>query len=199
MVSTTTDKYIFSELLKQAERQKVVPNRTRAARDWFRVRAQDLGKVNRDGFFRNTVQTLTPMPGRMYMFVYDAKHKDTLPFWDAFPLIFPVARTPGGFTGLNLHYLPPLLRARLMDALYTTANNKKFDDTTRLMINFNTLKSASNMTYFKPCFKQYLYNHMRSKFIYIEPKEWDAALMLPCQNFQKATAEQVWKETRNAV
>lgn len=199
MVSTTTDKYIFSDMLKQADRQKIVPNKTRAARDWFRVRAQDIGTINRDNFQRNALMTTMPMPGRMYMFVYDAKHKETLPFWDAFPLVFPVSRTPGGFTGLNLHYLPPLLRARLMDSLYNIANNRKYDDTTRLKINYETLRSASNLGYFKPCFKQYLYSHMRTQFIYVEPKEWDLAAFLPSQNFQKATSEQVWRNSQNAV
>lgn len=199
MVSTTTEKYIFSDLLRQAEKQHVIPNKTKAARDWFRVRAQDIRSINRDNFTRNALTTLTPMPGRMYMFVYDAKHKKTLPYWDAFPLIFPVSRTPGGFTGLNLHYLPPLLRARLMDALYTIASNKKYDDTTRLKISYDALNSASNMSYFKPCFKQYLYNHMRTQFIYIEPKEWDIAAFLPSQNFKKATSQQVWRNSQNAI
>lgn len=199
MVATTTDKYIFSELLKRAERQRVIPNKTRQARDWFRVRAGDMGNINRDKFFQGALTTNTVMPGRMYMFSYDAKTKDTLPYWDAFPLIFPVSSFPGGFAGLNLHYLPPLLRARLMDALYTIANNKNYDDTTRLKISYQTLRGASNLSYFKPCYKNYLYSQCRSKFIYIEPKEWDVALMLPTQNFKKATAAQVWKESSDAV
>lgn len=199
MASTTTEKYVFSELLKKAERQRVVPNKTRTARDWFRVRAADYNGLNKDKFFANATLTNTVMPGRMYMYVYDAKHKDTLPYWDAFPLVFPVSSFPGGFTGINLHYLQPILRARLMDALYDITNNKRYDDTTRLKISYNTLKAASATSYFKPCFKQYLYGHVRSRFIYIEPKEWDIALFLPLQRFQKATAQQVWKETRNAV
>lgn len=198
-MAITTEKYIFSELLKQAERQRVVPNKTRRARDWFRTRASDYSSMNRDNFFKNATLTNTVMPGRMYMYVYDAKHKDTLPYWDAFPLIFPVSTFPGGFSGLNLHYLPTLMRARLMDALYSIANNTKYDDTTRLKISYNTLKGASNLAYFKPCYKQYLYGQVRSRFIYIEPKEWDIALFLPLQNFKKASASQVWRESSNAI
>src|SRR4051812_41636100 len=45
-------------------------------------------------------------PGEMIFFMYDAKWKDKLPFFDRFPLIFPVEMYPNGFAGMNLHYLP---------------------------------------------------------------------------------------------
>ena len=47
-------------------------------------------------------------PGRLYLYMYDAKHKATLPYWDKYPLVFPYAETEDrkGFYGLNMHYLP---------------------------------------------------------------------------------------------
>ena len=48
---------------------------------------------------------------------YDAKHKATLPYYDGFPLILMLGPAKGGFMGLNLHYLPPVVRARLLDAV----------------------------------------------------------------------------------
>jgi hypothetical protein len=199
-MAVTTEKYIFSEMLRAAERNKIVPNKTRAARDWFRVRAQDMGNINRNNFFRDKEhQVNVPRTGNMYMFVYDAKHKDTLPFWDAFPLIFMVGPAENGFYGINLHYLQPLLRARLMDALYNIANNKRYDENTRLKINYQTLKAAGNISYFKPCFKHYLFSQVGTRFQYVEPKEWDIAAFLPTANFKKATQQQVWRETRNAI
>ena len=50
------------------------------------------------------------VPGGLYLFQYDAKHKDTLPYWDKLPLVFPFRKVPDGFYGLNLHYLPYGLR-----------------------------------------------------------------------------------------
>jgi hypothetical protein len=61
--------------------------------------------------------------GKMYTFFYDPKHKETLPYYDLFPLIFVVGPAAGGFLGINLHYLPPVLRAKLMDSLYQILNN----------------------------------------------------------------------------
>ena len=63
--------------------------------------------------------------GKMYMFYYDAKTKDKLPYWDRFPLIFVLDVRPDRFWGVNLHYLPPLYRAKLMNALYKIQNNGK--------------------------------------------------------------------------
>jgi len=59
------------------------------------------------------------MPGHLYMFVYDPKTKAELPYYDRFPLVFPFRKTPDGFIGLNMHYLPYPLRINLLDNLLT--------------------------------------------------------------------------------
>ena len=196
--SVTTEKYIFSKILQKAIDQKIVPNKTQDARNWFRNKALNLraGRIDTNKLFENSVQMNKPLPGRMFMFNYDAEHKDTLPYWDAFPLIFMVDKAPKGFYGLNMHYLPPVLRAKLMDALYTKVQNQNaFDISTQLQINYQTLKNASRFSLFKPCFKHYLFNNVGGDLIYVEPEEWDIALMLPTQRFQKASAQDVWKDS----
>ena len=60
----------------------------------------------------------------MNMFFYDPKHKDTLPYYDRFPLSVIIGPAKGGFYGLNLHYLPPVLRAKMLDALMDIATIK---------------------------------------------------------------------------
>jgi hypothetical protein len=137
--------------------------------------------------------------GRMYMFQYDPKLKKELPYYDRFPLIFPFQKTPDGFLGINLHYLPYVLRARLMDMLYNYVNDPKLDDNARLRISYNILNSASTNKYIKPCIKRYLTSHIRSQFLYIVPVEWDIALFLPVENFAKATKQQVWADSRKIV
>ena len=147
--------------------------------------------------------TNIPFIGRMYLFNYDPKYKKQLPYYDRFPLIFPFlsAKTSGlakqgpGFYGINLHYLPLSLRARLMDALFSTVTNNKLDETTRLKISFNILDRSSKMKYFRPCVKHYLISHMRSKFFMINADEWKTALVLPLQRFVKAPESRVHKES----
>ena len=135
--------------------------------------------------------------GKMILYVYDAKWKEKLPYWDAFPLVFPLrptgANKQGSFLGLNLHYLPPFERAKLMTALYTTLNNTKdMNARTRLKITYEVLQGASKFRMFRPCLKMYLFTHMKSKIIVIDPKHWDKVLMLPVARFQKASEYKVW-------
>lgn len=111
-------------------------------------------------------------PGMMYLFRYDPKGKKTLPYYDTFPLIFPVEKYSDGFLGINFHYLPPVLRAKLMDAIYGTVTNKKYDDTTKVRLSYNILKGASKYKAFKPTVKHYLFDHVRSPFLEITAVEW---------------------------
>lgn len=198
-MATTTDKYIYASMLKRAAQLKILPNKTQEARDWFRNIAAKKKNINQEKLFVNSILTNIPLPGRMYMYVYDAKTKNELPYWDAFPLIFHVKTENDGFYGINMHYLDLGLRAKLMDALYSTINNEKYDETTKLNISYNILKQASNLRLFKPCFKKYLFDHVRSRMIFVEPKEWDIALFLPLQRFQKTSADQVWRESYSEI
>lgn len=136
-----------------------------------------------------------PSPGKMLMYQYDAKYKDVLPYWDMFPVMFPLELYKDSFLGLNMHYLPPVHRVRLFDALFETANNQKYNDTTRLKINYQVLKAASNMRYFKPCVKKYLYSHVKSQLIEIPIDEWAYVAFLPLHQFQNASARQVWDDS----
>lgn len=140
-----------------------------------------------------------PSIGRMYFFSYDPKYKATLPYYDRFPLIFKVGQYRGGFEGINMHYLPYRLRARLMDALYETSNNKRYDETTRLRITYDLLKAATKYKEFKPTYKKYLNQHVRSRFVEIGATEWDIALFLPVERFEKASKTAVWRDSRNAI
>lgn len=193
--SKTTDGYVFSAILKKSIQARMTADLSRSSRDWFRNRASEYTRINRDRLFKDAVVTNNIMPGKMYMYYYDAKTKDKLPYWDAFPLIFCISIDSQGYDGINLHYLPPILRARLMDALYTTISNDRMDRTTKLRISYNILKSASNMKLFKPCYKRYLRTQVKSQFIEVQPAEWDIALFLPTQKFQKASAENVWRDS----
>lgn len=193
---------IFDNILSQGIRSGQVPARTQQARDWYRNTAKSYNNVNENSFFKSGEKerfTKSPQIGSMYMFMYNAKHKATLPYWDRFPLVFPFAMADGGFLGLNMHYLPLQYRAKLMDSLYTIADNKQYNDTTKLKISFDILSKASQFRYFKPTVKHYLLDHMTSRFLYVYPAEWDTALFLPLERFEKASKQQVWKDSTRII
>jgi len=192
---------LFDEILADGIRRGQIPARERKAREWYRDAATRFTTVDENKMMKSDRDRLTTNPqyGSMYFFIYDAKHKQTLPYWDRFPLIFPFEDAPGGFRGLNMHYLPLPLRAKLMDALYDVSSNDRFDETTKLKLNYQTLKSASQYKYFKPTVHHYLSSHLKSRFLYIYPSEWDIALWLPLERFQKADKERVWKDSREII
>ena len=187
---------LFRDVLRASRRDDINYSDT-TTRDWFRDKAQrswfpmNPASVIRK---RQAVPGLPPI-GEMVMFHYDPKHKATLPYYDSYPLIFPIQYYNNGFLGLNMHYLPPLFRARLMDALYTRTNNKKFDETTKLRLSLQILTGASKFKYFQPTLHRYLTSHVRSNIVTIDSREWDYTLFLPLARFQKASQQHVWNES----
>lgn len=195
--------HIFQAIAKEGRAAGLRPNEAQA-RDWFRDRALEVRNVNANMLVTENKAWLTTKltrtdVGRMFMFFYDPKHKDTLPYYDTFPLIFPLHVQADRFTGINMHYLPILYRAKLMDALYTTESNKNLDETTHFRINYQILSSVSKFKYFKPCLKEYLIGHVRSRYVGIPPDSWDTALMLPTARFKKMNQANVWKESKNRI
>lgn len=192
---------IFDEMLAKGIRQGKIPAREEQAKKWYRDQAASIKRVNENTVFKGDQARMTrrPLVGNMYLFHYDAKWKDTLPYWDRLPLIFPFRKVKGGFYGINMHYLPHQLRAELMDALYDITNNKNYDETTKLNLSYKVLMGAAKFKAFKPCVKHYLTNHTRSRFIYIYPVEWDIALWLPLERFQKARKTTVWKDSKRML
>lgn len=192
---------LFDEILVKGIRAGQVPARTVTAREWFREKAKELGKVSESNILKGDTSRLKNRTaiGKMYFFVYDAKHKSTLPYYDRFPLIFPVDKVPGGFYGLNMHYLPLQLRAQLMDALYDISSNSRYDESTKLKLSYGVLKGAEKFSLFKPTFKRYLNSQVRSRFVEIQSSEWDIALWLNTEQFVGASKTKVWADSKKII
>jgi len=194
---------IFDNILIQGARQGIIPARTVAARDWYRSAAGKLMSNISPGVFEKRTDEARKVSsmefGYMYAFRYDPKTKNDLPYYDTFPLIFPVRMDSDGFLGINFHYLPPVLRAKLMNALYSTLTNKKYDDTTKVKISYSILQSASKYRFFKPMLKKYLRSHVRSQFLEVQVNEWDIAIFLPTESFRKADTGRVWEDSRKKI
>tara|TARA_A100001388_G_scaffold265077_1_gene236925 strand:+ start:658 stop:1251 length:594 start_codon:yes stop_codon:yes gene_type:complete len=191
---------LFQKLELEAFRAGINP-RTQQSREWFRKRIQRLTRVNREQLMREDEITkrATHSFGSMFMYFYDPKTKDKLPYYDTFPLVIPVEPADGGFRGINLHYLPPILRAKFLDALLDVTNNKKYDDTTKFRLTYDILNGTRKMRYFKPCFKHYLLNHVKSRFAEVPAPEWEIATFLPTAQWKKASAGRVYSDSRKVA
>lgn len=187
---------LFYRLEQEAFRAGIQA-RTDEARVWFRQKVKELGKVNRQQLLQDEalIRKQRTMAGQMYMYFYDPKHRETLPYYDMFPLTIMVQKAPGGFYGLNLHYLKPTTRAHFLDQLADTMSNDKYDDSTKFRIRYNLLNGVQKYREFRPCFKHYLSAHIDSRIVMVQPPEWEIAIFLPTEQFAKAKKNEVWKDS----
>lgn len=190
---------LFQKLEFEAFRKGITP-RSKESRAWFMNKAKNLN-VSRSKLMKEDPIELRSRPavGKMYMYFYDPKHKETLPYYDRFPLIVMVGPAPRGFMGLNLHYLPLATRAKFLDALLDTINNERYDESTRFRLSYEMLKRASKLKAFRPCLKRYLSSHVRSRLAMVPAPEWEIATFLPTADFEKASSSEVYRDSKRKM
>ena len=150
---------------------------------WYRNRIKELGTPSQAQLIRDGKITGRVNFGALNMFIYDPKLKNKLPYYDTFPLVLPIERYRDGFLGINFHYLPYALRARLLSRLDPYAN-------------YSALK---NVRLVKPTLKRYLNSNVRSRFRKLEEEDFMTAIMLPVQRFKKSSASKVWSDSRKVI
>jgi len=190
----------YLDTLKKAIDTGNISARARAAGNWFRsVINRTKGKFSDEtpaSLLSRQDTVSSALLGKMYFFTYNPKWKATLPYYDAFPLIFPIERYTNGFLGINFHYLHPKDRAILMDQLKAYANNKRYDETTKLKLSYQMLAGFSKIKRARPTIHRYLNNKVNSKFVRINADEWEVALFLPVERFKKASKQKVWTDSK---
>ena len=188
----------FLDTLKSSIKTAKATAKARAAGDWFREKVKQasasarMRAVTPRQLLKRQEATDTEL-GQMLFYKYDPKFAKKLPYWDMYPLVFPFEKAKGGFYGLNLHYIPPRDRAILMDELKEYATNNKYDATTRLKITYDLLKGFGRAV---PCVKRYLGTNIRSNTVRINADEWEIAIFLPVERFQKQKKSVVWNDSR---
>lgn len=189
----------FEEILNRAIRSGKVGGKE--SLDWFSetVRYTRLATPERLIREERARMTTQPLNGRLYAFFYNPKHKNTLPYYDRFPMMFKVKRLPEGFLGINFHYLHYRQRAVLMDALYDLATDDKLNEETRLRLSYNVLNKNAAFKLFRPALKRYLTRFVESRFVEILPSNWNSAIMLPVARFEKAENRRIWRNSQNAI
>lgn len=180
------------------------------ARDWFRQRVSKDLNHNTETVHKQFTQWKTRgktdqgLIGRMFLFAYDAKHKDKLPVWDAWPLVFVVNMTVGDgvtwgeegvvyISALNVHYLPPALRLKLFADLIRVKNDSTLRDKTRLKLSWRVIKSMESNHLAKHAFKTYRADHIRSQLAEIPPKGWIITIFLQLARWVKGGKKEAWK------
>jgi len=195
---------IFTDIKQLASKRGISFQKNASqAKKWFANKAKSLGGgISGSRLLSQTRKSQVgrrPDRGNMVHFVYDPKTKQKLPFYDKFPLIFIIEIYKDGFLGINLHYLPPGLRLKLLDKLTALQTNKRYDDKTKLRLSYNILNSTKRFKEFRPTIKRYLTGHIRSRFLKINADEWHMAIFLPTANFAKKSQRTVWADSRRKI
>lgn len=139
--------------------------------------------------------------GRLYTWAYDAKHKDTLPYWDMFPLGIYLGDSTAGNGNkllhfLNLHYVPPAARQSFLEELLKRyASTKTYSNKTRLKIDWSKVKGMKGTDLM---IKSYLPSHFKTATLEIAPKDWPVSCFMPTQRFvsqgKSYSAKKVWSK-----
>ena len=145
--------------------------------DWYRKQVNSMTTPGAKSLINKGKATLRPKYGMMNLFGYDAKHKATLPYYDKFPLIFPIEPAKGGFIGINFHYLPFCARVAFLKQLSQYATDENYDNQTRYNLDW------VNNSYFRKTTKRYLNSQVRTSFLNIPANEMAVAIFLPVARF----------------
>ena len=163
---------------------------------WYKDKIKEFGKPGALDLIRDGKRNNKPFYGKLNMFFYNPKFKKKLPYYDTFPLVLPLETYSDGFLGLNLHYLPIPLRIKLLDRLVDYSNNSQFDESTRLVVDYSKLKKIKLI---QPTIHKFLACQVQSQFRRIDADEFTVATLLPVQRFKKATAKEVWSDSRSMI
>lgn len=195
----------YNEILKN------LPAAAKETAAWFK---DAINIVSGRAFMARNRQRLKPargmsnqMIGRLVMYTYDPKLKYKLPYYDRFPLVIIVKKLNNGWHGINLHYLPPNMRVDLLDGLKRLYDDKHLDENARLRLSYEQLTSNPSLRFFRPAFKRYLADHVRSNIYIVDPMEWDLTILLPTEKFtsrqnrrlRTTSKYNVWRDSRKIV
>ena len=176
------------------DRIKVRAGDTDRSATWYRSQVNRIASGKTAGqLFREGKLQARPSVGRLNLFGYNPKLRAKLPYYDIFPLVLPLEPIKGGFMGMNFHYLPPLLRFRLLERMQARASDRRFDSNTKFEVNYDDVKSIKIV---KPTIKKYLYAYCQTGFLRINADDAAIAISLPVQRFKKAPEATVYADSR---
>ena len=155
--------------------------------NWYKKKVADLSnRISAARLMRDNKLKKAPSFNKLHFFRYDPKLKAILPYYDTFPLVMPIQSAPGGFLGINFHYLPIPLRMKLLETL----------DKRGFRGNYSKLKNIREV---KPTIKHYLKRQFVSGFLELEEDDYAPAIFMPVAQFKKASASQVWRDSRRNI
>ncbi len=190
------DNSLFDKISSAAYRARVNP-RSKEAQQWFMKNVRSLSTTRQKVLKDPALKTESaPKIGDMVMYVYDPKLKNELPYYDRFPLSILINVNKDGFDALNLHYLRPDIRAAFLDKLMEFGPDNLNENSRLTRLKYDKLKGVTQFRPFKACYKRYLTTHVKSQIRRVPMTDWEIAIFLPTEDFQKAGLSTVFKDSQ---
>jgi hypothetical protein len=160
---------------------------------------KDIQYIFKTVFKNTTIRTVKPGSRQMklglpVMFVYDAKHKDDLPYWDSLPFSIVLAKYSDRFLGINLHYLPWTTRLQLGKMLVRKTKNKNRFTYGDIKKAWTTLKLPEALLYL--CIRTYLHSHIKSPVKQFDWETYNDALKNIRPEFHKGSEKRILAAVR---
>lgn len=138
--------------------------------------------------------------GRMYTFQYqpESTSTDRMDYWDMFPLILKINEAEekrDSFLGINLHYMYPERRMKMMLSLMEKYLSGDISEKNSRISYLDITKLATPPNrYGRVCIRRYKYENIRGRSLMIPPEHWMKMIFLPTYQFVGARSNKVWKD-----
>ena len=142
-----------------------------------------------------------PGYGELNLFGYFPEKPDRLSYYDLFPIVLPLVRHRNGFTGLNFHYLPPVLRVKLLTILAEAYGD---EPTQRINVTYFMIRQ---MRLIKPIIRRYIRTQVQTLYLRIPLDDMLIGILLPVQQFMTGPEgrtsavipREVWRQSRGQI
>jgi hypothetical protein len=159
---------------------------------WYQKKIAALKNISPTQIMKDHSEYRTkPIKGEMYVYYYLPKHRETLPYWDMFPLVLPLSYDKDGMLGMNFHYIRPQHRIMLLDEIKKHGWGPK-----KTIINYDIISSFARSRFAEPTIKRYLWSQFGTPLRRIAAVDIPTALLVPCEKFYKMDKNKVWKQYR---
>ena len=157
----------------------------RSALNWLResMRVVSNTKVGKQSdysdFLKDTSKNLKrKLPGQVLLFRYKPSSRTRI--FDRYPLVLVTGIGDGGFYGINLHYIPPKDRFKMILLMNSLMLNPKEKDPQRVRIKIMSVLNKKIFTkYSGIVFNKYNVSNINGKLKITTPEEWTQFAFLP--------------------
>lgn len=201
MSDTTVDfdANIFKTINNFAQLRGFYNKYNREAINWYRDQVSKIQVGRMQLLSDNQIyQHNKPGPGHFCFFFYSAKGygEGTLPYYDTSPMSLILGQSGNIVSGLNFHYLPLNLRVLLFQQILAIEGGS-LSEVRKLSATYEIIKGMTNL--YKPCYKNYLLNHIKSQAVWVPIDSSLISIFLPVANFRGASQTKVYADSRKLI